>query len=223
MQGDSCNAALARVDALLAEVLSLVEAWGLKGVNLDWETGFGCNITCHELLWGPIVKKLRAAGKELAISVDDSDANSGWNKSWGNWSFETQWKYYLLYADVLINMGTYPSTTRNRPAWQHLKPFQCPYHPERTCGVEGQVSDMIKQGANPSYQLQPAIWIDDCLPTGNVTISGWTEDALTDFLRVLDTTGVQILAIWTGGAFIDPLHTVTCPWFIPKVRKWALS
>jgi hypothetical protein len=87
----------------------------------------------------PISKALRAAGKELAISVDDSDANSGWNKSWGNWSYETQWKYYLPYTDVLINMGSYPSTTRNRPAWQHLKPFACPDHPERTCGVEGQV------------------------------------------------------------------------------------
>ena len=82
---------------------------------------------------------------------------------------------------------------------------------------------MIKQGADPSYQLQPAIWIDDCLPAGNVTVSGWTQAALTDFLGVLDTAGVQILAIWTGGAFIDPAHTVTCPWFIPTVRKWALK
>jgi hypothetical protein len=34
-------------------VLGLAAAWGLKGINLDWETGFGCNITCHQLLWGP--------------------------------------------------------------------------------------------------------------------------------------------------------------------------
>ena len=78
--GDSCNASLARVDAFSAEVVGLAEDWGLKGVNLDWEFGFGCNITCHKLLWGPVSKKLRAVGKELAISVDDSDANSGWNK-----------------------------------------------------------------------------------------------------------------------------------------------
>ena len=160
-------------------------------MNLDWEFGYGCNITCHQSLWSQVSKRLRAKGKELAISVDDSNAEAGWNSSWGNWSYETQWRYFLPYADVLINMGTCachdplinlplwlsmialhsspqkqrsgssivdgvgnaccadPSTPRFRPAWQHLKPFPCPGNPQRTCGVEGQVIDMIKHGADP--------------------------------------------------------------------------
>ena len=55
------------------------------------------------------------------------------------------------------------------------------------------------------------------------TISGWTLEALTDFLGVLDSEHVQVLTIWTGGAFIDPATTVTCPWFVPALRRWALS
>jgi hypothetical protein len=39
----------------------------------------------------------------------------------------------------------------------------------RTCGVEGQIYDMIENGADPAYQLQPGIWIDECFPNGTMT------------------------------------------------------
>ena len=85
------------------------------------------------------------------------------------------------------------------------------------------LSERCRLCGDQSYQLQPAIWVDDCLPSGNVTISGWTLEALGDFLGVLDSAHVQVLTIWTGGAFIDPATTVTCPCFVPALRRWALG
>ena len=43
------------------------------------------------------------------------------------------------------------------PAWQYLKPYPCPSNSTRTCGVEGQIIDMIQNGADPDYQLQPGV------------------------------------------------------------------
>jgi hypothetical protein len=34
---------------------------------------------------------------------------------------------------------------------EYLKPYPCPSNSTRTCGVEGQVIDMIQNGADPDY------------------------------------------------------------------------
>ncbi len=204
--GDTCQAALSRVDDFADELMAFLEAYSLKGPVLDWEFGYGCNVTCHVELWSKVSKSLRAKGKELAISVDDSKGVADSDPSVGNWSYETDWKLFEPYADVLINMGTYPGGELLRltslvachwgspwttfflsvhqliyvivagwakgiswPAWEYLKPYPCPTNPARTCGVEGQITDMIENGADPSYQLQPGIWIDECFPNGTMT------------------------------------------------------
>ena len=52
---------------------------------------------------------------------------------------------------------------------------------------------------------------------------GWTEAALNSFLDTLDTKGVRVLTIWTGDAFLLPSSRITCDWFMPALRKWALE
>jgi len=42
-------------------------------------------------------------------------------------------------------------------------------------------------------------------------------------LQVLDEKGVHVLTVWTGDAFLLPSSRVTCPWFMPTLRKWALG
>ena len=104
--GDTCEQALARVDDFGEELLGMIEAYKLKGIHLDWEFGYGCNVTCHQQLWGHLSKKLRANGKELAVSVDDSKHGSAMNISATNWTYETDWYFFETYADVMIDMGT---------------------------------------------------------------------------------------------------------------------
>eukprot|EP01047_Picozoa_sp_COSAG01_P053598 COSAG01_NODE_5762_length_4048_cov_3.069385_3_plen_254_part_00 len=155
--GDTCNAALARVDDFTTELVDWLDAYSMKGLNLDWEYGAGCNVTCHMQLWSRVSKTLRAKGKELAISVDDSKGVP-FNPLATNWTYETDWEGFVDYADVLINMGTYPGGWAKGiswPAWQYIKPYPCAGNQSRSCGVEGQVLDMIANGADPSYQLQP--------------------------------------------------------------------
>lgn len=106
--GDTCQAALKRADDFADELMTFLEAYNLKGPVLDWEFGYGCNVTCHVELWSRVSKSLRAKGKELAISVDDSKGVADNDPTVGNWSYETDWKLFEPYADVLINMGTYP-------------------------------------------------------------------------------------------------------------------
>jgi hypothetical protein len=46
----------------------------------------------------------------------------------GNWSYETDWGLFQPYADVLINMGTYPGSWARGiswPAWEYLKGYPC--------------------------------------------------------------------------------------------------
>ena len=52
---------------------------------------------------------------------------------------------------------------------------------------------------------------------------GWTEAALDSFLSTLDSQEVRVLTVWTGDAFLLPSSRVTCPWFMPALRKWALG
>ena len=66
--GDSCNAALARVDDFTASILDLMVRNDLKGVNLDWESGWGNNVTCHKELWGKATKTFRKHGKVRKVA-----------------------------------------------------------------------------------------------------------------------------------------------------------
>ena len=67
------------------------------------------------------------------------------------------------------------------------------------------------------------IWIGMCFPNGTMTQQGWTESAMKDFLKVLDSEGVKVVTIWTDDAFLTAGSRETCPWFMPALRKWALN
>eukprot|EP01052_Picozoa_sp_SAG31_P014167 SAG31_NODE_871_length_11335_cov_4.910822_8_plen_69_part_00 len=56
-----------------------------------------------------------------------------------------------------------------------------------------------------------------------MTKQGWTEAALQSFLGTLDSSGVNVLTIWTDDAFLLASSRLTCPWFMPALRKWALT
>lgn len=224
--GASCRAALARKEAFTQEVLSFIKTWQLAGVHMDWENGYDNDIPCHQQLWGAVSVPVRAAGKQLAFSIDDSQGNA-FDPAATDWSFEWDWKYFIPYADVLANMGTYPGSWSkgiSYPAKDHLEAYPCPHASGRWCGIKGQLKDMVQQGVNASsLQLQMGIRVDACLP-GGVTASGWTQAALKSFLEYADEEGVQVIAVWTEDAMIlKPETTFTCPWFIAELRRWALG
>jgi hypothetical protein len=140
--GQTCSNALARAEGFTTEIMGWLDAYQLKGLNLDWEFGYGNNVSCHMALWSHVSKTLRAHGKELALSVDDSKGLP-FNPSLTNWSYETDWALFQPYADILINMGTYPGGWAQGiayPAWQYLHPYKCkpPANTSRTCGVVSQ-------------------------------------------------------------------------------------
>ena len=110
-----------------AEVLHLVQAWGLKGINLDWEFGYGNNVSCWNQLWSRVSSHLSGYGKALAISVDDS-AGRKFSLNETAWSYEWDWIYDLSFASILINMGPYPgswSAGISYPASQYLQTYHC--------------------------------------------------------------------------------------------------
>ena len=132
----------------------------MKGINLDWESGWGNNITCHQELWGKAVKTFRKHGKELALSIDDSKAIP-FNRASTNWSFETDWGLFKGYADVFINMGTYPgkwSKGISWPAWQYVESYSCADAP--ACAWRSQ-SNMRPRGANSRHDQ---VWGEAGLP-----------------------------------------------------------
>ena len=72
-------------------------------------------------------------------------------------------------------------------------------------------------------QCNAGIWIDNCFPNGTMTKQGWTESALKDFLKVLDSKGVKVVTIWGDDAFLTTESRETCPWFMPALRQWVLN
>jgi len=56
------------------------------------------------------------------------------------------------------------------PAAKHLKPYPCPANKNATCGLEGQVLDMLRAGVEPTYQLQLGVQANGCSADG--TYSG---------------------------------------------------
>ena len=61
--GDVCQSMIANPN-FAEELISMSHTWGLKGINLDWEFGYGNNLTCFVELWGQATQKMRAAGHE---------------------------------------------------------------------------------------------------------------------------------------------------------------
>ena len=102
-----CWKALARHAAFAEEVLALIEGLGVDGINLEWERGANNSIPCYVQLWSNVSRRMRARGKKLAISMDDSKGVP-FNGSSTAWAYETDWLPMVPFADELINMGTYP-------------------------------------------------------------------------------------------------------------------
>lgn len=181
---------------------------------------------CFIQLWSHVSAALRADGRQLAICVDDSNP-APFSLNATSWSYETAWLFYLPFADVLVNMGTYPgswSAGRSFPAAQFLKPYPCASNASRLCGVEGQIDDMLRIGAHaPSGQLQAGLWMGPCAPNGTTTQQGWTEEALGDFLGYLALRDVRAVAVWTDDALLLPSSFSTCDWFVPTLRAWVAN
>ena len=81
---------------------------------------------------------------------------------------------------------------------------------------------MLEAGVDPSYQLQPAVWVEGCKDPDK-TSEGWTRDSLAEFLRFLDAKAVRVLTIWFGNALLTPKTEEVCPWVMPMLRNWALN
>ena len=141
------------------------------------------------------------------------------------WSAEWDWKGAVEWSQALVDMGTYPgSWSRNLsyPAAQFLHSFPCPNYPQKTCGLEGQVEDMLKHGANPSTgQLSPGLCPDICSADGKSTANGWTQESLATFLAFLDAKGVRTVTLWFSNALQLFNDGFTCPWFVPSLLDWA--
>ena len=105
------------------------------------------------------------------------------------WSAEWDWKGAVSWSRTLVDMGTYPggwSKNLSFPAAQFLHPFPCPQYPQKTCGLEGQVLDMLQHGASPGNgQLSPGLLGHSCSVDGTATLNGWTQPSLAEFLAFL--------------------------------------
>jgi hypothetical protein len=183
-------------------------------------------MSCFNTLFSRVSAALHADGRELAICVDDSGAKA-FQPNATSWAYEWDWKYYLPYADILLNMGTYPgswSAGNSYPAWLFLESRPCAWNASRSCGVKGQVEDMLALGANASSgQMQPGLWMGPCEPNGTTTREGWTQAALAEFLRYLTANDVRAVGIWTDDAMLLPSSYSTCTWFISTLRAWLTA
>ena len=134
------------------------------------------------------------------------------------WSAEWDWLGAIKWSRTLVDMGTYPggwSKGLSFPAAKYLHSYPCPKYPQKTCGIEGQVLDMIKQGVDPAGQLSPGLWPTPCSADGTNTSTGWTKAALAEFLTFLDAHKVRTVTLWFSNALQLFKDGNTCPWFIP--------
>ena len=74
-------------------------------VKKDWERGTNNTIPCFLQLCGNVTTAMRARGKKLAISIDDSKGDR-FNDSATAWAYEWDWLHFVPFADELTNMGT---------------------------------------------------------------------------------------------------------------------
>jgi hypothetical protein len=107
--GDVCRGTLKRADAFATALLAEASKYQLQGFHLDWEYGYGNDIACQVELWTNVTRTLRAHHLQLAVSVDDH-AGAPFGPDVPSWGYLTDWKQFLPFADVLINMGTCEST-----------------------------------------------------------------------------------------------------------------
>ena len=113
------------------------------------------------------------------------------------WSAEWDWLGAIKWSRTLVDMGTYPggwSKGLSFPAAKFLHSYPCPKYPQKTCGIEGQVLDMIKQGVDPAGQLSPGLWPTPCSADGTNTSTGWTKAALAEFLTFLVSATLRPLS-----------------------------
>lgn len=231
--GDVCRGTLKRTNVFIAGLLAEASTYKLQGFHLDWEYGYGNDIPCQVKLWTDVTRTLRAHNLQLALSVNDVGGRAPFAPTAPSWGYLTDWKQFVSYADVLIDMGTYPLTKifnhtppavapppKERFAAANLLPVQ--QKDNRWTGMEGHVLDFVRNGANASSgQYQPAVQAGICSGDGVVTDQGWTQPALEHFLNFSAAQGVHTVVVWTSDAFLVPSKLFTCPWFIDTLVKWA--
>jgi hypothetical protein len=151
----------------------------------------GNNMTCFNSLFGYVAQVLRPHGLAVSMSMDNSNHQGPMDlNSTRPWSAEWDWRGAISWGRTLVDMGTYPggwSKGLSYPAADYLHSFPCPQYPQKTCGVEGQVLDMLKHGVSAgSGQLSPGLAPNPCSADGRNTSNGWTQPALAQFLQVSD-------------------------------------
>jgi hypothetical protein len=84
---------------------------------------------------------------------------------------------------------------------------------------------MKQLGAEPATgQLQPGIWMNNCVDDGAATLEGWTQKSLRAFLSYAGDQGVRVITIWAvSGLTPQKSSSATCPWFVPELRRFVLG
>eukprot|EP00038_Savillea_parva_P005864 m.160364 g.160364 ORF g.160364 m.160364 type:complete len:371 (-) comp11935_c0_seq1:339-1451(-) len=222
---DVCLTTLARKEAYANELIAIASHENIQGFTLDWEDATGNDVGCFNKLWGYVSSAIAPHGLTVSVSVDNSNHQGPMDdNSTLPWSTEWDWQGYVPWAATLVNMGTYPgswSQGLSYPAHTHLLPTPCPAYPSKLCGLEGQVLDMLSHGVKPNGQLSPGLMPNPCVPNGTMTTNGWTQDALTHFLNLLDAKGVSSVTLWFADALQLYDDSFTCPWFMPTLLTWA--
>ena len=220
-----CQAALARKEAYAQELLGIAQREKIGGFITDWEDASGNNMTCFNALFAYVSSVIRPKGLQMSMSMDNSNHQGPMDlNSTEPWSAEWDWKGAVDWGSALVNMGTYPgswSKGLSFPAAQYVESFPCPSYPKKTCGLKGQVLDMLAHKVDPNDQLSPGLWPGPCSADGLSTPNGWTKEALVSFLSFLDDKGVRSVTLWFNNALQQFKDGYTCPWFMPALLDWA--
>jgi hypothetical protein len=198
--GDLCRAALARKEDFSAELLDYLLRHDLSGVTIDWENPYGNDMPCFRELWMHVKAVIGPHGKSFNPWVSNGGA---YTPSRGNADYEWNYTAYLPFADQLLNMADYWVTGHgeapvgynysrdgNYGYNRSITPVPCHDHEGRWCGLEGTIVDMLKFGATAA-QVVPAVWMARCFPNGTMTLTGWTQPKLREFLAFAGTKGCE--------------------------------
>jgi len=221
-----CMAALERKESYVAQLVDIAGRERLSGFTLDWEDGTGNDVACFNTLWGYVAAQLKPHNLSISVSMDDSNHQGPMdNSSTAPWATEWDWIGYVAWAGTLVNMGTYPgawSKGLSYPAATHLLAVPCPEYPQKMCGLEGQIENMVARGVDvKSGQLSPGLSPGPCSSDGSATINGWTQESLANFLLFLDSRGVRSVTLWFSNALQLYSDSFTCAWFVPTLLEWA--
>eukprot|EP01043_Picozoa_sp_COSAG02_P055487 COSAG02_NODE_6437_length_3569_cov_1.906916_4_plen_416_part_00 len=198
--GDLCRAALARKEDFSAELLDYLLRHDLSGITVDWENPYGNDMPCFRELWMHVKAVIGPHGKSFSPWVSNGGAYTP-NK--GNDDYEWNYTAYLPFADRLLNMASYwvtghgeaplgynYSRSGNYGYNRSITPVPCHDHAGRWCGLEGTIVDMLEFGATVS-QVVPAVWMARCFPNGTMTLTGWTQPKLREFLAFAGMKGCE--------------------------------